>query len=126
MTQWRPCRDPSLPPPPPKNWGLTPMAKEPDLVSAALSRADLAARGWTDALITKYLGDHDRRDGVMHWANFTGKDMYWLARVELAEAMPSFNADFVASTKRRKLTAKTIAAMRRTRKPQVQTPATAE
>jgi len=74
-----------------------------DYFGPALSRADLAARGWTDALIKKYLGDHDRRDSVNHWANFTGRDMYWTARVEMAEAMPAFQADLTASFRCRKL-----------------------
>lgn len=117
MTQWRGMRDPTLPPPPPKNWGLTPVAKKLDYLGPALSRWDLRGRGWTDALIRKYLGDHDRRDSVDHWANFTGRDMYWTARVELAEAMEQFEADFLASAKRRKLTAETIARLRANRTP---------
>ena len=103
MTQWRGWRDPALPPAPPKNWGLTPLHEAVDYFGPALSRADLAARGWTDALIKKYLGDHDRRDSVNHWANFTGRDMYWTARVEMAEAMPAFQADLTASFRCRKL-----------------------
>lgn len=126
MTQWRGWRDPSLPPPPPKNWGLTPIYEVVPYDSPAFSRADLVVRGWTDALIRKYLGDHDRRDSVDHWANFTGRDMYWAVRVDMAEAMPDFDADFLISAKRRRLSADVVAQMRENRLPASQQPRPAE
>ena len=54
-------------------------------------------------LIKKYLGDEDRRDPVLHWANFSGKKVYLVARVELAEAIPEFEVDFTLSAQRRRL-----------------------
>jgi hypothetical protein len=64
---------------------------------------DLRIRGWTPKLIEKYLGDEDRRDPVLHWANFSGKKVYLVARVELAEAIPEFEVDFKLSARRRRL-----------------------
>ena len=71
--------------------------------SPGLGMDELRNRGWTARLIEKYLGDEDRRDPVEHWANFAGKNVYFVARVEKAEAMPEFEVDFILSAKRRKL-----------------------
>lgn len=45
----------------------------------------LRSRGWTDALIERFLGAPDRFEPVDHSRNFTGKRVYFLERVELAE-----------------------------------------
>lgn len=63
----------------------------------------LRARGWTEALILRFLGAPDAMEPVDHWANFTGKRVYFLERVELAEASTAFGTAFKASVRRRKL-----------------------
>ena len=69
---------------------------------------DLRKRGWTEALVNKFLGKPERWIPVNHFRNFTGKRAYFLPRVEKAERSSQFNKDFGASLKRRKLDAKTI------------------
>lgn len=104
MAQWRGMRPPGAPIAE-KSWGLTPPPEDAPSQGGGIDRAQLAIRGWTPALITKHLGDRDWRDPVDHWANFTGKDVFLLARVELAEGSEAFAKDFAASAKRRKLSA---------------------
>lgn len=69
---------------------------------------ELRQRGWTEALIKRFLGEPDRWKAVDHWANYTGKRTYFLERVHLAEASDEFCIAFVGSTKRRKLTKKVV------------------
>jgi hypothetical protein len=54
----------------------------------------LRARGWTLKLIERFLGDEDCSDSVSHWANFSSKKLYLVARVESTEAMPEFGPSF--------------------------------
>lgn len=71
---------------------------------------DLRSRGWTDALIHRFLGAPDRFEPVDHFRNFTGKRVYFLERIELAEASKDFAAAFKASVRRRKLGIDAVAA----------------
>lgn len=68
----------------------------------------LRSRGWTDALIERSLGAPDRFEPVDHFRNFTGKRVYFLERVELAETSHDFGRAFEASTRRRKLSTAAI------------------
>lgn len=102
---------------PKKNWGLTGTDLTKVFGQDGLEIAELRVRGWTEALIKKYIGDHDWRDDVHHWANFTGKNMYARIRVTMAEAMPEFEADFLASVKRRRLGPEQIEWFRSNRAP---------
>ena len=98
MTQWRgvmPLRT--------KQYGMVGPMNMLGYSSPGLDMNELRNRGWTAKLIEKYLGNEDRRDSVAHWANFTGKKVYYIARVEKAEAMAEFEVDFIQSAKRRKL-----------------------
>lgn len=63
----------------------------------------LRSRGWTDALIQRFLGAPDARVSVDHWANYSGKRVFFLERVELAEASRDFLTAFDTSVRRRKL-----------------------
>jgi hypothetical protein len=63
----------------------------------------LRRRGWTEALIKKFLGEPDRRIPVDHWANFTGKSVYFLGRVEGAESDAEFQTAFQKSLHRRRI-----------------------
>lgn len=102
MTQWRGMGPPGSKPPEPRH-GLVGAMPQLEYFGPGLGMDDLRGRGWTRGLIDKYLGDEDRRDSVDHWANFAGKKVYLVARVEAAEAMPEFQMDFLASARRRKL-----------------------
>ncbi len=62
----------------------------------------LRARGWTEALIAKFLGKADSMEPVSHWANLTGKRTYYLGRVQSAEASDAFMEAFRRSVARRK------------------------
>lgn len=104
MTQWRGMRPRGVPIPE-KNWGLNPPAEGMSFKGRGIDRVELASRGWTAALIAKHLGDRDWREAVDHWANYTGKDVFLLARVELAEGSQAFAKDLATSAKRRKLSA---------------------
>ena len=79
----------------------------------AISNEELRSRGWTSPLILRYLGDEDRRDSVAHSANFAGKKMYLLSRVEKAESLPTFLEDFLKSAHRRRLSKKQINEMQK-------------
>jgi len=70
----------------------------------------LSERGWTDALVKRFLGEPDGWEPVNHWANWTGKRTYFLKRVQIAEASPEFEAAYRRSVLRRKLTEQKIAA----------------
>ena len=63
----------------------------------------LSERGWTDSLVSKYLGDEDERWPVNHFANFSGKRVWFLGRVEMIENTAHFKCDLEMSLKRRKL-----------------------
>ena len=110
MTQWR-----GMPPPGsrPRDRveGLVPRLSQDDHFTPAINLEDLRARSWTTALVQRHLGDEDRRDAVNHWANFSGKRMYYLERVEMAEASPTFSADFAKSAQRRHLSKETVQAV---------------
>jgi hypothetical protein len=89
--------------PPERRYGLLGAMPKLDCFGPGLGIDDLRARGWTLKLIEKFLGDEDRRDSVSHWANFSGKKVYLVARVESAEAMPEFEVDFIISAQRHNL-----------------------
>jgi hypothetical protein len=61
----------------------------------------LASRGWTRSLVQRFLGAPDQWGPVAHWANFTGKRVYFLGRVEQAEASQDFQSAFRLSVARR-------------------------
>ncbi len=69
-----------------------------------LDRDHLCARGWTQSLITNYLGEPDRLITVNHWMNYSGKAAYHAERVMTAESHPEFTYDFGASLRRRRVT----------------------
>jgi hypothetical protein len=64
---------------------------------------DLLTRGWTRALIERFLEPEDYRNTVNHFLNYAGKKMYQRRRIELAETSAEFEAAFMLSAKRRKL-----------------------
>jgi len=68
-----------------------------------LSVVQLAERGWTERMVRRLLGRPDRWGNVDHWKNWTGKRLYYLDRVEIAEGLPDFQKMFGNSAKRRKL-----------------------
>jgi len=68
-----------------------------------LSVVRLEARGWTERMVRRFLGRPDRWGRVDHWKNWTGKRLYYLGRVEIAEGLPEFQKMFGNSAKRRKL-----------------------
>jgi hypothetical protein len=102
MTQWRNMGPPGSEPPE-RRHGLLGATPKLDSFGPALGIDGLRARGWTLKLIERFLGDEDCRDSVSHWANFSGKKLYLVARVESTEAMPEFEADFIISARRRNL-----------------------
>jgi hypothetical protein len=63
----------------------------------------LRRRGWTEALVAKFLGEEDRRVAVNHWLNFAGKRVYFLGRVEQAESSAAFQKAYLASLRRRRI-----------------------
>ena len=103
MTQWRGMGRPGPRPERIKQYGVVGPIQMPVYDAPGFDMDDLRNRGWTPKLIEKYLGDEDRRDPVLHWANFSGKKVYLVARVELAEAIPEFEVDFTLSARRRRL-----------------------
>ena len=80
-----------------------------------LDSNQLATRGWTAALIERFLGKPDLWMPVNHWANWKGKRTYFLERIELAEASPEFQAEFAKSARRRKLSKKQLTAFEKCR-----------
>jgi hypothetical protein len=96
-----------MPPPgykaPARRYGLVGEMPDLDYFSEGVGVDELRERGWTLVLIEKFLGDEDRRDAVNHWANFSGKKVYLMGRIEAAESMPEFEAEFIRSASRRKL-----------------------
>lgn len=77
-----------------------------------LSVDELKLRGWTESQIKRFLGEADDWEPVNHWANFTGKRMYFLDRVESVEQSEVFEKALLQSMKRRKFTKSKIAAAR--------------
>ena len=69
---------------------------------------DLLTRGWTRALIERFLEPEDYRNTVNHFLNYAGKKMYQRRRVELTEASAEFEAGFMLSAKRRRLSPERI------------------
>ena len=68
-----------------------------------LRARDLKDRGWTEAMIRRFLGPEDSRHPVDHWANFSGARVWALDRVERAECTMEFEEFFIKSARRRKL-----------------------
>ena len=64
---------------------------------------DLVERGWSDAMIKRFLGSEDTRVPVEHYANFSGARVWFLARIEAAESTVEFEDYFKKSAQRRKL-----------------------
>ncbi len=64
---------------------------------------DLRDRGWTEALISRFLGAADRWVPVSHWLNWTGKRQWFLGQIETAEHDEEFQIAFERSALRRKL-----------------------
>src|SRR5688572_1927020 len=57
---------------------------------------DLQSRGWTRSLIKRFLGEDDYRESVNHWANFSGKSMFYRERVLAAERCEEFRSALLA------------------------------
>jgi hypothetical protein len=110
MSQWRGMAAPGSKPHV-KAEGLVPRLSIDSYTSPAISLDDLRKRGWTIAIVQRHLGDEDRRDAVTHWANFSGKKMYLLARVEMAEASSAFAEEFARSAQRRRLSKERVDAV---------------
>ena len=68
-----------------------------------LSVVHLIERGWSERMVRRFLVRPDRWGNVDHWKNWTGKRLYYLGRVEIAEGLPEFQKMFGNSAKRRKL-----------------------
>lgn len=75
-----------------------------------LSVAELAQRGWTEALINRFLGEPDRWKPVDHWRNASGMRSYFLERVQNAESREEVHKALLDSARRRKLTRKQLIA----------------
>lgn len=69
-----------------------------------LDRVQLAARGWTRALIKRFLTNPDRWATVDHWQNYKGKATYFVEKVMAVENMVEFKSAFSVSIVRRRLT----------------------
>ena len=76
-----------------------------------LDHVQMAQRGWTRALIARFLRAPDRWASVNHWLNYKGKATYFVERVMAAEHQPEFKRKFAASIARRSLTSEQVAAM---------------
>jgi hypothetical protein len=76
---------------------------------------DLYARGWTESLIRKFLGEPDRWESVNHFRNYTGKRTYFLERIEEAESSEEFTHAYQTSLRRRKIETERQAAFRTAR-----------
>jgi hypothetical protein len=63
----------------------------------------LYARGWTESLIKKFLGEPDRWQAVDHFRNYSGRRTYFLERIEVAEASDEFGRAYQSSLSRRKI-----------------------
>jgi hypothetical protein len=103
MTQWRGMRPPHQP-----SGGKVPRIND-GRDDDAIGIDDLKIRGWTDAMIRDYLGDEDFRTSVDHWANFSGRKVWYIERVVAAEVLPDFKERFIASLNRRTLPESVIA-----------------
>jgi hypothetical protein len=79
MSQWRGMAAPGSKPRV-KAEALVPRLSTYSYISPAIGLDDLRKRGWTIVLVQRHLGDEDRRDAVSHWANFSGKKVYLLAK----------------------------------------------
>jgi hypothetical protein len=82
-------------------------------MSQTFSVADLQARGWTRSMIDRFLGAEDAREPVDHWANYSGKSVWYQYRVEAAEVTPEFEEAFLKSAKRRKLADEQVKSVQR-------------
>jgi hypothetical protein len=60
-----------------------------------LSVRELHRRGWSRRMIARLLGLEDRRDSVEHWANYAGRKMFALDRVERLESLELFEQLFL-------------------------------
>lgn len=67
-----------------------------------LSRVELRARGWTEALIRDFLGNPDETRTIAHRANFRGCDVWSIHRVAAAEKTEEFVQALALSLRRRK------------------------
>ena len=74
-----------------------------------LNVVQLAERGWTEWLVRRHLGKPDRWGRVDHWKNWTGKRLYHLSRVELAEDNPEFCEAFRRLIRRNRISCVTVA-----------------
>lgn len=80
-----------------------------------LDHAQLADRGWTRALVARFLKRPDSWGTVHHWANFKGKALYDTERVIAAETSAEFAAIFARSVRRRNIGEAGIAAFKQAR-----------
>ena len=77
-----------------------------------LSIKDLGARGWTDAMITRFLGESDETATNPRYVTKSPMRLFRLNRVEAVEKQPNFQSALVQSASRRER-AKRAAAKRR-------------
>lgn len=80
-----------------------------------LDHAQLADRGWTRALVARFLKRPDSWGTVNHWANFKGKALYDTERVIAAETSVEFAATFSRSLRLRGIGEDRIAAIKQSR-----------
>jgi len=76
------------------------------------SRAGLKARGWTDALVTRFLGEPDELVPNPHYKSAAPMRLYYLDRVVIAETTDDFKAAQVKA-KARSDTGKAVADAKR-------------
>ena len=81
-----------------------------------MDNMDLKRRGWTDALIKRFLNAPDHWESVSHWANHTGKKVFSYIRVHLVEESQEFKDAFEKSIKRRKSNENTVKSFLQSRK----------
>ena len=62
---------------------------------------DLQARGWTESLVKRFLGDPDTMLSVNHFSNYTGKRAYSIDRVHEIESSVEFEEALQKSLRRR-------------------------
>ena len=87
-----------------------------------LDHAQLADRGWTRALVSRFLKRPASWGTVNHWANFKGKALYDTERVIAAETSAEFAAIFARSVRRRNIGEAGIAAFKQARARGYRTP----
>jgi hypothetical protein len=76
-------------------------------------RPTLKTRGWTDALIARFLGELDLLAPNPHYRSQPPRKLYLIARVEAVEETDAFRIALAASAPRKRAAAGAVAAKRR-------------